>query len=165
MSRPGSSPSRSPTDDLVEADPEADDDRLGLAAVDAEGPAQPRGPARLADLEPEEVRADRAPLGDQLDVAGVVPAVGDAVLVRVGLEVVDRGGRRPLDHGFLAEAPRPRRGQQRQHQRHGRDRRGLHGFSFFWVPAASRWARPVIGTNSVGRSSLVISLPSFLIIR
>ena len=49
--------------DCSEADPEAEDDGLGLAAVDAEGPAQPRGAARLAALEPEAVRADRPPLG------------------------------------------------------------------------------------------------------
>ncbi len=80
-------------DDRLLPDPEADDDRLDLPAVDAEGPAGPRRPARLVVLEPEalRLRAADAPF-DDLGVAEVVPAVGDAVAVGVDLEVFERLG-------------------------------------------------------------------------
>ncbi len=151
--------------DLVEADPQADDDRLGRAAVDAEGAAQPRGAARLARLEPEVVRADDPPLVDELDVAGVVPAVGDAVAVGVNLEVLQLGRVGPHDEVVL-RVQRRRQGQAEGQGAHG----GLgHGFSsplaFLRASAASRWARPVMGTNSVGRSSSRESLPSRLVTR
>src|SRR5262249_5859739 len=75
--------------DFALADPDTQQDRLGLAAVDAEGAADPGGPARGGGPEAEEVRPDRAPLGNPGDVAGVVPAVRDAVLVGVGLQIVE----------------------------------------------------------------------------
>ncbi len=39
--------------------------------------------------EPEEVRPDGPALGHPRDVAGVVPAIGDAILVGIGLQVVE----------------------------------------------------------------------------
>ena len=99
---------------MVELDPEPEDDGLGLAAVDAEGPAESGRPAPLLAREPDEMGTDDSPLGLPDRVAGVVPAVGDAVLVGVALQVID--GRRPgpLDLGFLAADGKRQPGESRE---------------------------------------------------
>ena len=88
-------------------DPEAQYDRLGLAAVDAKGTAQPRRPARVFALESDEVRARCTTFRHPLGVARVVPAIGQAVVVGVDLEIIDRRRPRALDQLFLCRTGRP----------------------------------------------------------
>ncbi len=53
------------------------------------------------------MRADDASFGHDPSIAEVVPAVGHSVVVGVGLEVIERGRRGPLDQCFLGDRPRP----------------------------------------------------------
>ncbi len=140
----------------IEPDPAADDQRLGLPAIDAERPAGPGVTARPVVLEPEEMGADDPSRGLVGAIAEVVPALGDAVAVGVGLEVFERGRTGP--NQLLS----PGRKGQADEQDQGPRQRSAHGLP----PAASFCARPVMGTKSVGLSLAIwTSLPFFFSIR
>ena len=153
--------------DLVEADPEADD-------------RSPRSCGRRRRRPGSAARAGRAscsrtagsagrprpPRPSSFGVAEVVPAVGDAVLVGVGLEVVERRRRGPDDR---SRRPGPRAGpsaiasSQATASDQGDVRDPSHGFSFFSCAAASRWAgRSSARTGSAAARWTSTSLPSLL---
>ena len=76
------------------------------------------------------------------------------------------GATRALDLRLGLLAGDPRSQQDQQADRQGQGPEGAHRDpSFALARGASFWARPVIGTNRVGRSSRSISLPSRLTIR
>ena len=118
--------------DVVEPHPEPEDDGLGLPPVDAEGPAT-AARAGLAGVHSNRMKwgPTIAPLGFPDRVAGVVPAVGNAVAVGVLLQVVHRRGPGPLDLRLLgrdgrgaAGRPPGRRAQTAQRQQPARPREG-----------------------------------------
>src|SRR5262249_15632461 len=112
---------------------------------------------------------DDPPFGNDPGVAQVVPAVGSPILVGIGLEVLEPGWFRPHDLGFLGpdqagieHQPEECRQNNRTPATHG----PVHGFPVFRSAVASRWARPVIGTKSVERSSRTsTSLPPCFVFR
>ena len=165
ITRPGSSPSRSP----ATIDSWRTQSPMTTASISR--PSTPK--ARLA-------RAGRPGLSfsnrrhlfepviaavDDFRVAEVVPAVGDAVAVAVDLEVLERF-RPSRDLGGLAERRAlgvEGRGMEQQDEEHrGGGSGDLHGLA---PSLASFWAFPVMGTKRVGLSTWSTSLPSFLIIK
>ena len=158
-------------------------------------PSTPK--ARLSrDGRPGLVHSNRTKCGPvvpalrpSISLAGVVPAVGYAVFVRVGLQVVDRGRPGPLDQLLLrgddweprlrispgqhdqgrtaiipddvSNSPRQLLGVRPAMTSESVPFSPVRSITYFFgasslaslTPAASRWSRPVIGTNSVGLSS------------
>ncbi len=93
-------PSRSPCWILLRPDPQAQDDRLGLAAVDPEGPAEPRRAVPVLVLSNRTKCGPTSPPSASSTASrALYHPSGRPILVRVGFHVVERRGTRDARSG------------------------------------------------------------------